>query len=71
MAKLFQSMKNDIPELKNLGENMQKYQFQVWKDGMKTSKNVATLLGEQTSSNYEIYKAFNMFKDAAKVKDKL
>ncbi|OWY98042.1 Avirulence (Avh) protein [Phytophthora megakarya] len=65
MAKLFQLMKNEIPELKHLGDTLQKYQFQVWKDRGEPMKRVATTLGDQTSSNYEIYKAFGTFRDTA------
>ncbi|OWZ02969.1 Avirulence (Avh) protein [Phytophthora megakarya] len=57
LATLFQSMKS-IPDLKNMGETMQMYQFKLWKDRKETLKSVKKLLGHKTTSTQEIYKAF-------------
>ncbi|OWY94092.1 Avirulence (Avh) protein [Phytophthora megakarya] len=57
LATLFQSMKS-IPDLKNMGETMQMYQFKLWKDRGETLKSVKKLLGNQATSNQEIYRAF-------------
>ncbi|OWY95310.1 Avirulence (Avh) protein [Phytophthora megakarya] len=63
MVKLFESMKNDIPDLKNLGETLQKHLFQVWIDRGETLRRVGSILGPKTKSNFEIYKAFKTFKE--------
>lgn len=72
LATLFQSLKQ-IPDVKNLAETMQNYQFRLWISQREKPDNIAAVLGipngtpikTEADSRYEILKDFTaMFNKA-------